>query len=71
MHRRLEGAGNAERNQRIDWDVAKTRVLNMLKQRAKRGEAGLTNADVREVTGYTRQQVNRLIARTGSPRRCA
>lgn len=61
LHRRLEGLGHAERDQRIDWDVAKTRVLNMLKQRAKRGEAGLTNADIREVTAYSRLQVNRLI----------
>lgn len=61
LHRRLEGLGHAERDQRIDWDVAKTRVLNMLKQRAKRGEPGLTNAGIREVTAYDRQQVNRLI----------
>lgn len=61
LHRRLEGLGHAERDQRIDWDVAKTRVLNMLKQRAKRSEPGLTNAEVREVTAYDRQQVNRLI----------
>lgn len=61
LHRRLEGRGNAERDQRIDVDVAKTRVLNMLKQRHLRGERGLTNAEVRAVTGYTRQQVNRLI----------
>lgn len=61
LHRRLEGAGHAERDQRIDLDVAKTRVLNMLKQRQHRGQTGLSNAEVREVTGYTRQQVNRLI----------
>ncbi len=61
LHRRLEGLGHAERDQRIDWDVAKTRVLNMLTQRAKRGEPGLTNADIREVTAYNRLQVNRLI----------
>ena len=61
LHRRLEGAGHAERDQRIDIDVAKTRVLNMLKQRQQRGQGGLSNAEVREVTGYTRQQVNRLI----------
>lgn len=61
LHRRLEGAGHAERDQRIDIDVAKTRVLNMLKQRQQRGQAGLSNAEVREVTGFTRQQVNRLI----------
>ncbi|MEX3765116.1 ATP-binding protein [Paraburkholderia phenoliruptrix] len=61
LHRRLEGLGHAERDQRIDWDVAKTRVLNMLTQRAKRGEPGLTNADIRTVTAYSRLQVNRLI----------
>lgn len=61
LHRRLEGLGHAERDQRIDWGVAKTRVLNMLKQRARRGEPGLTNAGIREVTAYDRQQVNRLI----------
>lgn len=61
LHRRLEGAGHAERDRRIDIDVAKTRVLNMLKARQQRGQAGLSNAEVREVTGYTRQQVNRLI----------
>jgi ATP-dependent DNA helicase RecG len=61
LHRKLDGTGNAERDQRIDIDVAKTRVLNMLKQRQQRGQAGLSNAAVREVTGYTRQQVNRLI----------
>jgi ATP-dependent DNA helicase RecG len=56
LHRRLEGAGHAERDQRIDIDVAKTRVLNMLKQRHQRGQAGLSNAEVREVTGYTRSR---------------
>jgi ATP-dependent DNA helicase RecG len=61
LHRRLEGLGHAERDQRIDWDVAKTRVLNMLKQRARRSEPGMTNGDIREVTAYNRQQVNRLI----------
>lgn len=61
LHRRLEGLGDAERSQRIEWDVAKTRVLNMLKQRHKRNEAGMTNAEVRAVTSYSRLQVNRLI----------
>ena len=69
LHRRLEGLGHAERDQRIDWDVAKTRVLSMLKQRARRGEPGLTNAGIREVTAYSRLQVNRLL-RTRN-RRCA
>lgn len=61
LHRKLDGAGHAERDQRIDLDVAKTRVLNMLKRRQSQGLPGLSNAEVREVTGYTRLQVNRLI----------
>ena len=61
LHRKLDGAGHAERDQRIDVDVARTRVLNMLKQRRQRGLPGMSNAEVREVTGYTRLQVNRLI----------
>jgi len=60
-HRRLDGAGHAGQDQRIDLDVAKTRVLSMLRQRQQRGQAGLSNAEVRAVTGFTRQQVNRLI----------
>ena len=44
LHRRLEGLGHAERDQRIDWDVAKTRVLNMFKQRAQPRRAGITNS---------------------------
>jgi ATP-dependent DNA helicase RecG len=44
LHRRLEGPATPSATSASTWDVAKTRVLNMLKQRARRGE--------------TRQQVN-------------
>jgi len=61
LHRKLSVPGHPERDRRIDWEAAKTRVLSILKQRAKRRELGLTNAEVRQITHYDRQQVNRLI----------
>ncbi len=61
LYRRLSTGGYPERDQRIDWEAAKTRVLSVLKQRAKRGELGLTNAEVRGITHFDRFQVNRLI----------
>jgi ATP-dependent DNA helicase RecG len=60
-HRRLAAPGQPERDHRIDWEAAKTRVLSVLKQRAERGEAGLQNAQVRQIVHMDRQQVNRLI----------
>lgn len=47
LHRKLSVPGHPERDRRIDWEAAKTRVLSILKQRAKRTELGLTNAEVR------------------------
>lgn len=61
LHRRLAGPGHPERDRRIDWEAAKTRVLSVLMERARRGEAGLTNAEVRAMTHYNRLQVNRLV----------
>ena len=61
LHRRLSLSGHPERDRRIEWEAAKTRVLSILKQRAERGEPGLKNSEVRQITHYNRQQVNRLI----------
>lgn len=61
LHRQLAGPGHPERDQRIEWEAAKTRVLSVLMERARRGEPGLTNAEVRAITRQDRQQVNRLI----------
>jgi ATP-dependent DNA helicase RecG len=61
LHRRLSASGHPERDRRIDWEAAKTRVLSVMKRRAERGEGGLQNSDVRQITHYDRQQVNRLI----------
>jgi ATP-dependent DNA helicase RecG len=61
LHRRLAGPGHPERDRRIDWEAAKTRVLSVLMERARRQEPGMTNAEVRAMTQFDRQQVNRLI----------
>jgi ATP-dependent DNA helicase RecG len=37
IHRRLADAGHHERNRRIDWEAAKTRLLGILIERARRG----------------------------------
>ena len=61
LHRQLAGPGHPERDRRIDWEAAKTRVLSVLKQRAKRGERGLSNAEIRQITRYDRTRVKRLM----------
>ena len=61
LHRRLSAPGHPERDRRIDWEAAKTRVLSILMDRAKRGEPGLSNEEIRQVTHYDRNQSRRLI----------
>jgi len=57
IHRRLSESGDSERNRRIDRDAAKTRILSILMERARRNETGLTNADIRHITHFDRNQV--------------
>ncbi|MBI3303168.1 MAG: AAA family ATPase, partial [Deltaproteobacteria bacterium] len=61
LYRRSSAPGHPERDRRIDWEAAKTRVLSILKQRAERGEPPLTNAEARAITHLDRKQVNRLL----------
>jgi ATP-dependent DNA helicase RecG len=61
LYRRLSTPGHAERDRRIDWEAAKTRVLSVLRQRTLRNESGLTNAEVRAITHLGRGQVKRLM----------
>jgi ATP-dependent DNA helicase RecG len=61
IHKKLAGPGHPERDRRIDWDAAKTRILSVLKDREKRGEKGLSNEEVRQITHYDRAQVGRLM----------
>jgi ATP-dependent DNA helicase RecG len=55
------GDDSSMRLLRMDWEAAKTRVLSVLHQRAKRGEAGLTNTEIRAITYLDREQVKRLM----------
>jgi ATP-dependent DNA helicase RecG len=61
LHHRLAEAGHSERNRRIDREAAKTRVLSVLMERAKRGEDGLSNKDIRQITRFDRHQVKRML----------
>jgi ATP-dependent DNA helicase RecG len=61
LHRKLSASGHPERDRRIDWDAAKTRILSVLKQRFERGESGLSNTEIRQITHLGRYQVIRLM----------
>ncbi len=61
LHRRLSAPGHPERDRRIDWEAAKTRVLSVLMERAKRRERGLSNEEIRRITHLDRNQARRLI----------
>ena len=69
LHRRLSGPGHPERDRRIVWEAAKTRVLSILRRRAGTLEEGLTNQEIRQLTHLDRNQVFRLMAelRTEDP----
>lgn len=61
LHHRLYASGNPERDRRIDWEAAKTRVLSVLMERARRGQVGLSNEEIRKITHFNRDQVVRLM----------
>lgn len=61
LHRRLGGEGHTERDRRISWEAAKTRILDVLLQRYQHGEPPLTNAEAREIVRLDRNQVKRLM----------
>jgi ATP-dependent DNA helicase RecG len=58
---RLISSGQPDRDRRMNWEAAKTRVLSILKVHADRDEPGLTNADIRRITHLDRNQVLRLM----------
>lgn len=61
LHRLLSAPGHPDRNRRIDWEAAKTRVLSVIRQRAERGETGLSNKEIRSITRFDRNQVTRML----------
>ena len=61
LHRRLSAPGHPDRDRRIDWEAAKTRVLSVLMDRARRGDPGLSNEEIREIARFDRNQSRRLM----------
>lgn len=61
LYNQLADDGHAETRRRIDWDAAKTRLLSILMERAKRGEPGLRNKEIRQITHFDRNQARRLM----------
>jgi ATP-dependent DNA helicase RecG len=61
LHNRLSGSGSSRMDRRIDWEAAKTRVLSILIERARRGEPGLSNKEIRLITHYDRNRSRRLM----------
>lgn len=61
LYRRIAAPEHPERVRRIDWEAAKTRVFSILMDRARRGETGLSNQDIRQITHLDRFQVIRLM----------
>lgn len=62
IYAQLAGDGQAEKRRRIDWEAAKARVLSILMERSSRGETGLSNKEIRQITRYDRSQVTRLMS---------
>lgn len=61
LHTRLALPGHPDRDRRLDWEAAKTRVLSLLKQRAEHGEPGLSNQELRQITRLGRKDIVALM----------
>jgi ATP-dependent DNA helicase RecG len=61
LYKKLADDGHAEKRRRIDWEAAKTRVLSILIERARRGEPGISNNEIRQITRFDRNQARRLM----------
>lgn len=61
LYNLLAEEGRSEKHRRIDWEAAKTRMLSLLMERARRGEPGMTNQEMRQITHFDRNQITRLM----------
>ena len=61
LYNRLTEGYQGEARRRIDWEAAKTRVLSILIERARRVEPGLSNKEIRQITRFDRNQARRLM----------
>jgi ATP-dependent DNA helicase RecG len=61
IYNQLVEDGGGDPHHRIDWETAKTQVLSILMERARRGESGLGNKEIRQITRFDRNKARRLI----------
>ena len=61
LYDRLSRHDRGEARRRIDWEAAKTRVLSILMEHARRGDPGLDNKQIRQITRFDRYQARRLM----------
>ena len=61
LYNRLTEDHQGEASGRINWEAAKSQVLSILIERARRGETGLSNKEIRQITRFNRNQVHRLM----------
>ena len=61
LYNRLTEGDQGEARRRMDWEAAKTRVLSILMERARRSEPGLSNKEIRQITRFDRNQARRLM----------
>ena len=59
--RRLSGRRRAGKHQQNDRDKTKAKILAMLKDRAHGGEPGLSNEEIRQISGYDRNQAYQMM----------
>lgn len=61
LYNRLADDNQGEARRRITWEAAKMRLLSILMERAERGEPGLSNKEIRQLTRFDRSQARRLM----------
>ncbi len=61
LYKRLAEGSQSGAHRRIGWKAAKTLVMRILIERARRDEPGLSNKEIRQFTGFDRSQVHRLM----------
>ena len=67
----MAGQEHPELDGRTDGEAANTRVLSILVERARRGELGLTNREIRQIPRYNRGQTKRLMRELASEKSVA
>ncbi|MCP4687997.1 MAG: hypothetical protein GY859_08110 [Desulfobacterales bacterium] len=62
LFRKVDAHGDVEPNRFLDREGAKDRIIKILEHRSEREKNGLSNAEIREITMASRDQVKRFMA---------